>query len=99
MKKIRLACLTLLMAGMLSSCGIIQAIKGDPMMKVQSGMSKEQVTKLLGKPAIRSFEGKTEQWEYTDKKTGRIMVIGFVDNVVSKMDSYTDRQQRDEFHY
>ncbi len=40
------------------------AFAGKPTDKIEPGMSKQQVQKLLGKPANRSFRATDEAWQY-----------------------------------
>ena len=40
------------------------ALAGKPTDQVEPGMSKDQLQKLLGKPANRSFRGSDEAWQY-----------------------------------
>jgi hypothetical protein len=42
------------------------ARSGKPTDKIEPGMSKDEVTKLLGKPANRSFRGTDEAWQYQE---------------------------------
>ncbi|MEJ0084415.1 MAG: outer membrane protein assembly factor BamE [Pseudomonadota bacterium] len=42
------------------------ALAGKPTDKVEPGMSKDQVQKLLGKPANRSFRASDEAWQYQE---------------------------------
>jgi hypothetical protein len=40
------------------------AFAGKPTDQIEPGMSKDQVQKLLGKPANRSFRATDEAWQY-----------------------------------
>jgi hypothetical protein len=44
----------------------LAATAGKPIDRVESGMPKEEVQKLLGKPANRSFRGTDEAWQYQE---------------------------------
>lgn len=92
-KQMKFYLLALLTVVVVSSCSVISSMKGDPMMKIQSGMTKEQITKMMGKPDTRSFDGDSEVWQYIAKKDGRIIEIGFNNNVVDKMNSYYPREK------
>jgi hypothetical protein len=52
--------LTLLVLLALSSV----ALAGKPADRVEPGMSKEEIRKLMGAPANRSFRGNDEAWQY-----------------------------------
>lgn len=88
MKRIKFYLCVICTVTLLTSCGFIKGLMPDPMMKVQSGMTKDEIVKLLGKPTNRSFEGTNEKWEYSKKKTDRIIIIEFANSVVSKMETY-----------
>jgi hypothetical protein len=52
-------------ASILMSCGLTGiAFAEKPTDQLQPGMSKDEVQKLLGKPANRSFRGADEAWQY-----------------------------------
>jgi outer membrane protein assembly factor BamE (lipoprotein component of BamABCDE complex) len=42
------------------------ALADKPVDRIEPGMSKDQVRKLLGKPANRSFRGADEAWQYQE---------------------------------
>lgn len=75
---------------LLGSCGSLTT--GNALMKVQKGMSQEEVGHLMGKPDFRRFDDRSEQWEYNShnalKGTNAIILIDFTDGKVTNMDSF-----------
>lgn len=75
----------------LSSCDTQQFMAyQQPIMRVQKGMSQEQIIQILGSPTHRRFAENMEEWGY-DKWYGKIIVVRFIDNRVESMDSFSDR--------
>lgn len=72
-----------------SSCGLTTS---STIMKVQKGMSQEEVAHLLGTPDFRRFDGGTEQWEYSKMNmstgTNATIIVDFIDGQVTNMDSF-----------
>lgn len=64
----------------------------NPTMKIQKGMTTEEVHNLMGKPNFRRFNDMGEEWEYNkyNTKHNKIAVIIFFDNnkKVVAMDSF-----------
>lgn len=57
---------------------------------IQPGMTKEQVTALLGRPDLRRFDNRHEEWEYRsyDSSTTYTMItVKFTEGTVSGLDS------------
>lgn len=75
---------------LLGSCGSLTS--DNAIMKIQKGMSQEDVGRLLGKPDLRRFDNHSEQWEYTKSHgfatTNTIIIIDFTDGRVTNMDSF-----------
>lgn len=75
----------------LSACGSLFYGTNNSL-QVEPGMTKDQVTALLGKPSYRSFNDGVEQWEYKSMNTsGReydISIITFVKGRVESMNSF-----------
>lgn len=91
MKKSLLLCF-LLCYMLLSSCG---ALINDNTMKVESGMTKEQVIKLLGTPMERKFNRDVETlvfFQYNHRiKKDQYFIVDFKNGLVTNMDTYTER--------
>ncbi|WP_455672499.1 DUF4476 domain-containing protein [Phocaeicola sp.] len=93
MKKMKQTLLILSMGIALSSCGNYMGHKS--LMSVQKGMSREEITQLLGKPGYRRFDEQGEQWEYI-KGSGigsfrTIILVSFTNGKVSSFDSFEYR--------
>lgn len=89
MRKLKQVLLALVVGAIVSSCGTMTT--QSVMMDIQKGMSKEEITRLLGKPDFRRFDNGGEQWEYLKVSTfdyNRTIVIDFIDGRVSNMDSF-----------
>lgn len=73
-----------------ASCGSM-----NKLMKVEEGMSKQEITKIFGTPDYRRFDRGIEEWEYRSLSvvTGeyKVTVITFDDGRVSGMDTYNTR--------
>lgn len=92
MKTIKLTSALLVIAICISSCAAILGIDSNTLMKIQKGMTKEEVTSILGKPMHRSFDQEGEGWTYEKSIAGApgitVVVLGFIDGRVAYMDSY-----------
>lgn len=62
------------------------------LMKVEEGMSRQEITKIFGTPEFRRFDRGIEEWEYRKLivLTGevKVTVITFDDGKVSGMNSF-----------
>lgn len=67
----------------------------NKLMKVQEGMSKQEIIRIFGTPEYRRFDRGIEEWEYRSLSmvTGeyKVTVITFDDGRVSGMDTYNTR--------
>lgn len=65
------------------------------LMKVQGGMSRQEISKIFGTPEYRRFDRGMEEWEYRSLSliSGeyKVVVITFEDGRVSGMDTFTTR--------
>jgi len=88
----RLIGLLVLFAG-LSSCASLFVNK-NVLMNIHNGMSQSEVSKLLGQPDYRRFNGDLEEWEYEKGIWGNagytVIVVGFADGRVVNMNSFRD---------
>lgn len=61
--------------------------------KIEKGMTKKEIVKLLGEPDFRRFDDQYEEWEY--KKTHpltqetKIIIVDFINERVSHMNSFS----------
>lgn len=76
-----------------TSCGSL-FYETNKALQVESGMTKEEVTTLMGKPTHRSFDDYQEQWEYKSlTNSGReykVSIITFKKGRVVSMDSFSE---------
>lgn len=90
--KIKTLIAVLLIGGSLffSSCGSYKASR-DAILKIEKGMSKREITNLLGNPDYRRFDHEYEQWEFIKVDplygTRTIILVDFLDDRVTNMDS------------
>lgn len=88
--KIRLVLWTLCLVSF-CGCGRFMMNK-SALLKLEKGMTKEEVVVLLGEPDFRRFNREREEWEYkkenpvTSEK--KVIVVGFINNRVSNMNSF-----------
>jgi hypothetical protein len=77
---------TLLCAFMISGCGTLYWNSSNAM-KIQKGMTSQEVISAVGKPDQRRFRSNVEEWEYisSDKST---VIIDFVNGKVSSLDTF-----------
>ncbi|MCI1648569.1 MAG: DUF4476 domain-containing protein [Bacteroides sp.] len=84
----------LLLFVLISGCASLLYPKKDLLMGIHKGMSQQEVQQNLGKPDYRRFNGDLEEWEYRKGIWGNegntIIVIGFIDGRVVRMDSFSD---------
>lgn len=89
MRRLKQTLLALTICTLVISCSLTTS---STIMKVQRGMSQEEVSHLLGKPDFRRFDNGSEQWEYTKTNVSTaantVIIIDFVDGMVTNMDSF-----------
>lgn len=92
MKTIRQTIMWLVLALGLTSCyGAFYELKADVLRNVQKGMTKHEVTALLGEPQFRRFDRDLDEWEYSKYVSGSgytTIILSFEDNKVVAMDSF-----------
>ena len=72
MKTIRLIIAGLVMTMGFSSCSsLFYDAKVDVLNSIQKGMSRQEVTKILGTPEYRRFDRDIEEWEYSRVLSGK----------------------------
>lgn len=83
----------LLLSVCISGCASLFTNK-ELLMGIHKGMLQQEVRKDLGKPDYRRFNGDLEEWEYRKDIWGNagntIIVIGFIDGRVVRLDSFSD---------
>lgn len=61
--------------------------------KIEKGMSKKEIVKLLGEPDFRRFDDQYEEWEYKKENVltqeTKIIIVDFVNDRVSHMNSFS----------
>jgi LysM repeat protein len=79
MRRLKQTLLALTICTLVISCSLTTS---STIMKVQRGMSQEEVSHLLGKPDFRRFDNGSEQWEYTKTNVSTaantVIIIDFV---------------------
>lgn len=92
MKTIKLTLALLAFAIGISSCALVLGVDSNILMKIQKGMSKEEITSILGQPMHRSFDHEVEGWTYEKNIIGSpgmtVIALEFVDDKLTYMDSY-----------
>ncbi len=71
------------------SCGTAMQRKS---LLIESGMTKENVVKIMGAPGNRQFDGREEVWQYcaTGLISDKYYVIWFYDSLVTGLTQYTE---------
>ncbi len=92
MRTLKHLVILLSLAIFIGSCANILGDNKNVLLKIHNGMTKEQVSSILGNPNYRRFDNNTEEWEYekylsmsSDVTT---IIITFDNNVVSNMNSF-----------
>ena len=96
MKTIKLIIAGLVMTMGFSSCSsLFYDAKVDVLNSIQKGMSRQEVTKILGTPEYRRFDRDIEEWEYSRVLSGKSnisrtqIVVTFEGGRVVAMDSFS----------
>lgn len=71
----------------LSSCGVNLSLTKKNMMRIEEGMSKQEVKRILGGPENRSFDQGRESWEYI-AVDGKYFIVYFYESKVVGMDTF-----------
>lgn len=75
----------------LSACSVGTLIQSKQVLnQVHSGMTAEEVTRLLGQPVYRRFNREVEEWEYRKWLSGSdaVVLVSFENGRVISMDSF-----------
>ena len=91
MKKYRNWLFAAVAALSLSSCSSLLTTVAEKSVRIQKGMSKEEVIAIMGNPEYRRFNEVSDQWEYrTHLVNGGsdVVVIDFRHGRVSGMESF-----------
>ena len=92
MKKIITITMILFAVLSLSSCGVNLHLTKRNMMRIEEGMSKQEVKGILGGPENRSFDQGRESWEYV-AVDGKVFIVFFYDDRVVGMDTFNKEVQ------
>ena len=72
MKTIRLIIAGLVIAVGFSNCSsLFYDAKADVLNSIQKGMSRQEITNILGTPEFRRFDRDIEEWEYSRELSNR----------------------------
>lgn len=92
MKTMKMTFALFTLAICISGCASILGLEESTLMKIQKGMTQEEIVSILGQPIHRSFDHETEGWTYEKfftKSPGiTIIELGFEDEKLVFMDSY-----------
>lgn len=83
----------------MTSCSSIFYSKGNILEKIETGMSPQEVTDLLGKPEYRRLDYGLEEWEFQKylnalDKEPTVIIIRFEDNQLVYMDSFKESERQ-----
>lgn len=93
MKKIRNAAIVAIVALSLSSCASMFSTVADKAASIEYGMTKQEVTALMGKPSYRRFAEGQDEWEYRSLLNNDdydVVVLTFYNGRVVAMDSFRE---------
>lgn len=76
----------------LSSCGVNLSLTKKNMMRIEEGMSKQEVKSILGGPENRSFDRGRESWEYISVDS-KYFIVYFYENKVIGMDTFHKEEE------
>lgn len=92
MKTIKQTLALLALVATLCSCSALLGMESDVLMRIQKGMTQEEVFSILGEPMYRSFDREMEGWQYEKNIAGHpgitVIAISYVDGLVVNFDSY-----------
>ncbi len=73
------------------SCGTTQGLSRKQNL-LSPGQTREEVTKILGVPGNKQFEGKNEAWQYcqTGFSSDSFVIVWFFDGKVTGMNTYNN---------
>lgn len=84
---------------LLSSC-LTSYVSSNRLLKVQEGMSQQEVVAILGEPDYRRFDGDMEEWEFQREKGTPVLdsspmtiIVHFVGKKVVSMDTFSSYHQ------
>ncbi len=101
MRKLKQILTLLMLTVMINGCAILYP-NTDILMKVHKGMTKNEVSSLLGKPNYRRFDTINEEWEYQKGVAGNggntVIIITFANDVVINMDSFSDNNYNNQIN-
>lgn len=83
--------------GLTSCSSLFYDLRSDVLQNIQKGMSKQEVSKLLGEPQFRRFDRDFDEWEYSKCISGNgytTIIVSFEDGKVVGMDSFATYDNR-----
>ena len=88
-----------LSAFVLSACSSMFYPKGNVLEKIETGMSPEEISALLGKPEYRRLNYELEEWEYRKflnplDGEATVIIVRFEDNHLVYMDSFKSSERQ-----
>lgn len=92
MKKMITMAMVLFAAISLSSCGVNMHLTKKNMMRIEEGMTKQEVKGILGSPENRRFDQGRENWEYI-AMDGKVFQVFFYDDRVVGLDTFNREVQ------
>jgi outer membrane protein assembly factor BamE (lipoprotein component of BamABCDE complex) len=91
MEKIKKLLILVIVTVTMISCGTTYTLSEKNLLKIQPGMSKENVSNVLGHPNLRRFDTSVEEWEYVYSPIlgdDKIIIVKFQNGKVVGMDSF-----------
>lgn len=79
--------------GLLCGCATLGTTGHHQQMNIHRGMPKAEVKQLLGDPSFRSFNNRTEQWEYQHSAVAQYtqyLIVQFENDTVRSMYSFNE---------
>lgn len=96
MKTIKTLSLLLILSIGISSCSILNSTQRK-MLNIEKGMTKNEITRLLGVPDYRNFDSEIEEWIYV--KIDMDLIVGFYNGVVESLNSLPPNTYRNRSIY
>lgn len=94
MKAIRQTIMALVIAASCAGCSsLFYDAKTSVLQQIHKGMSKQEVTELLGEPQYRRFDSELEEWEYYKNLSSSgytTIILTFDGDKVYALDSFSD---------
>lgn len=95
MKKIRVYLYLALWAVLCSSCFTSWlGFSSEQLMKIQKGMTKEEVKQVFGKPSFIRFDEVVEEWEFREIAAAgwSVAIVRFIDGKVVELNTFLEKE-------